>query len=338
MSTPCRQPASSPPLDRLDRELAVLLADAIPVLDLEDQVRARELSAERAARRNADRRHETEVEVTDCVVSRATAPDVRLRSYRPTGRRLPLPGVIHFHGGAFIVGDLETEDRDCRETSFQAGCTVLSVDYRLAPENPFPAAVEDGYDVLRWVEANAEALDIDPTRLAVSGASAGGCIAACVAMMARDQGGPSLCMQQLIYPVLDDRLRTTSAQWTGTPMLTSAQLEVMWRAYLGDWPGTDDVSPYAAPARQTDLTGLPATYMVLAGLDPLRDEALDFASRLIDAGVAVELHHYPDAVHGFDKVGDSALGGRSIHDRNEALAAALEQPSSRLPRVECANG
>jgi acetyl esterase/lipase len=333
MSTTYTQPAASPPLDRLDPELAELLADTDTTLDLEDHARARDLSAERAAQRNANRPHRAEVEVTELVVARATAPDVRVRSYRPTGRRQALPGVIHFHGGAFIVGNLETEDRDCRETSFQTGCAVLSVDYRLAPEDPFPAAVQDGFDVLRWAVSNADLLGIDPSRLAVSGASAGGCIAAVVAMMARDQDGPPLRLQQLIYPVLDDRMRTTSARWDGTPMLTHSQLEVMWRRYLGERAGAEDVSPYAAPGRQIDLAGLPATYMVVAGLDPLRDEALDFATRLIDAGVPVELHHYSDVVHGFDKVGDSAIGGRSIRDRNAALAAALTRPSSRLTGV-----
>lgn len=323
MSTSYSQPAASPPLDRLDPELAELLADTGTALDLEDHARARALSAERAAQRNANRPHMAEIEVTEHVVARATAPGVRLRSYRPTGHRQLLPGVIHFHGGAFIVGDLETEDRDCRETSFQTGSAVISVDYRLAPEDPFPAAVQDGFDVLRWAVSNADVLEIDPSRLAVSGASAGGCIAAVVAMMARDLDGPPLRLAQLIYPVLDDRMRTTSSRWDDTPMLTHPQLEVMWRRYLGERAGAEDVSPYAAPGRQTDLAGLPATYMVVAGLDPLRDEALDFATRLIDAGVPVELHHYPDAVHGFDKVGESAVGGRSIRDRNAALAAAF---------------
>jgi len=200
---------------------------------------------------------------------------------------------------------------------------VVSVDYRLAPEHPFPAATDDGFEVLCWAHANASELQMDPCRLAVSGKSAGGCIAASVAMRARDDGGPALRLQQLVYPVLDDRMKTPSSHWKGTPMLTHSQVEIMWHKYLGDGAGADEVSPYAAPARQTDLAGLPDTYMVVAGLDPLRDEALEFALRLIDAGVSVELHHYPSAVHGFDMLGDTALGERSVSDRNAALVAAL---------------
>jgi acetyl esterase/lipase len=334
MSTSDRHPQ----LDNLDPELEQLLANSGPALDFEDQQQARRLSAARAALRHRSRIDSQSILVTDHVVIGRAGQRVRVRSYRRSDVAGCPAGIVHFHGGAFIVGDLETEDSDCRNTSAQTGCVVLSVDYRLAPEHPFPAATEDGFDVLCWAHAHASELRIDPSRLAVSGTSAGGCIAASVAMRARDTGGPALRLQQLVYPVLDDMMKTPSSHWKLTPVLTHSQVEIMWRKYLGDGAGADEVSPYAAPARQKDLAGLPDTYIVVAGLDPLRDEALEFAIRLIDAGVSVELHHYPSAVHGFDKLGDSTLGERSVSDRNAALVAELTRPVSQSLGKVAANG
>jgi acetyl esterase len=313
--------SATAPLHQIDRELARCLAEGGSPLDLRDPSEARRVSRERATARNASWPEHAVVEIAEHSIIGNSGQEIRMRTYRPAGGRELLPVVVHFHGGAFIVGDLDTEDRECCETSHRAGCLMVSVDYRLAPEHPFPAAVEDAYAALQWVEANASALGVDTGRLAVSGTSAGGCIAAAVAMMARDRGGPRLRLQCLMYPALDDRMSTASSRWTDAPVLAHEQLEVMWLQYVGT-PG-DEISPYAAPARQRDLAGLPATYMVVAGVDPLRDEALHHATRLTDAGVAVELHLFPGAVHGFDRLGDTAMGRRSTTDRNVALGNAL---------------
>ena len=252
----------------------------------------------------------------------ADGHQISVRLYRPRGEADPLPGLVHFHGGAFVVGDLDTEDWDCADTSDQVRCAVFSVAYRLAPEHPFPAAVNDGVDVLRWAAANAGSLGIDRARLGVSGTSAGGCIAAAVALLARDTGGPALRVADLSYPVLDDQLLTGSSRWTDAPVLTRAQLELMWRQYRGPHPARR-LSQYLAPARHDLLSGMPQVHILVAELDPLRDEALGFARRLRDIGGAVEVRRYPGAVHGFDKLGETELGRRARADRITALSAVF---------------
>jgi acetyl esterase/lipase len=266
--------------------------------------------------------HAEEIEVSEHAITSGDGRAIRIRAYVPRIARERLPALVYFHGGAFIVGDLETDDRECRLTCMQAECAVLSVDYRLAPEHPFPAGVEDGFRALLWAAEGAEPLGIDGRRLAVGGASAGGCIAASVALMGRDRGGPRLALQQLIYPVLDDRSRTASSTWMGTPVFDHAQCVLMWEQYL---TGIDrqHIPFYAAPARAERLAGLAPAYILVAGVDPLRDEALEYGRRLLDAGVPVELHHLPGAVHGFDKLGDTPLARRATANRNGCLRAAL---------------
>lgn len=313
------RPASRPPIAP---EIAELLADGPAPLDLTDPATARALSRERAARRNAPRVYEIEIEVSNHAIDCPDGHAIGVRAYRPRTRAGLLPALVHFHGGAFILGDLETEDRDCRLACVRAQCIVVSVDYRRAPEHPFPAAPEDGFSALQWAANDPTVLGVDPARLAVGGTSAGGCVAAAVALMARDRGGPALGLQLLTYPVLDDRLATGSSQWRDTPVFSHREAAVMWDAYLGSGDRSD-LSPYAAPARADDLSGLPLAYITIAGVDPLRDEAIDYALRLLAAGVPVELHHFAGAVHGFDKIGDSGLGRRATDDRHAALAAAL---------------
>jgi acetyl esterase len=173
---------------------------------------------------------------------------------------------------------------------------VLSLDYRLAPEHPFPAAHEDAYAVLGWVADRAVALDVDPDRIAVAGSSAGAAVAAGVALRARDEGGPRLAAQLLEIPVLDDRAATASAQYDDTLMWTRANVLDSWAFYLAGLDG--EPPPYAAPARAVDLAGLPPTYVGVCSADPLRDEGLEYARRLADRGVATELRMYPGLFHG----------------------------------------
>jgi acetyl esterase/lipase len=224
---------------------------------------------------------------------------VPVRVYTPRREDDPKPAIVRFHGGSFVIGDLETDHLDCGSWARDIGAVVVDVDYRLAPEAPFPAGVEDCFAALTWVAAHAAQLGADPARIAVAGSSAGGGLAAAVALMARDRGGPALALQVLNYPALDDRLDTPSMRaFTDTPIFSARHAELAWRYYLGERDG--DVPAHAAPARAADLTGLPPAFLLGCDFDPLRDEGLRYAARLLDAGVPVELHQYPGTVHGFD--------------------------------------
>jgi acetyl esterase len=252
-------------------------------------------------------------------------PEIPVRTYAPAdnGAR-PRPGVVFFHGGAFVMGDMYTEEQRCLRYAADADCVVVSVEYRLAPEHPYPAAIDDCYRALEWTASNAGELGIDPARLAVAGSSAGGALAAAAALRARDTGGPALVFQLLNYPVLDDRMQTPSMRvFDSTPLWTNRSTADMWTHYLGaDHDG--EVSPYAAPARAPDLRGLPPAYVLTAELDPLRDEGIDYARRLMEAGVPTELHCVSGACHGFDIVaGTGALGRRALDEQIQALVRGL---------------
>jgi len=228
------------------------------------------------------------------IASSGQGVQMAIRVYTPlTETGGPKPAVVFFHGGAFILGDLESEHPRCLRYAADAGCVVVSVDYRLAPEHPFPTGVEDCYSALTWAADHAAALNIDPSRVAVAGSSAGGALAAAVALMARDRGGPKLALQMLIYPVLDDSMKTQSMQdFADTPIWDNRNNLAMWNQYLTD---RVNVSSYAAPARATSLEGLPAAYILSAEFDPLRDEAIQYGLRLLQSGVSVELHQVAGA-------------------------------------------
>jgi len=227
------------------------------------------------------------------------APEVAVRIYHPRAEAdAPRPAVFEIHGGGFLVGDLEMMDPWCERVCGELGAVVVSTNYRLAPEHPFPAGIEDCYAALCWTAGNAATLCIDLDRLAIAGQSAGGGLAAGCALMARDRGGPKLCFQLLEIPELDDRLETESMKaFTDTPLWNRPNAEWSWRHYLGpDHEG--EVSPYAAPARATDLSGLPPAYVSTMEFDPLRDEGILYALGMMQAGVPVELHSYPGTFHG----------------------------------------
>ena len=259
------------------------------------------------------------------------APDVAVRLYWPTERPKVLPGIVHCHGGGFTIGDLDQEHGAGIAMADGVGAVVVCVGYRLAPENPFPAGVEDCYAALEWSVAHAAELGIDATRIAVEGGSAGGALAAALTLMSRDRDGPPIAFQALNIPSLDDRLTTPSMrEFVDTPMLTRATSEAMWQHYLGS--DRSDVSPYAAPARATDLRGLPPALIQVAEYDPLRDEGIDYARRLLEAGVSVELHLYPRAFHGFELVHTAAVSRRHGADRIAALRKALHPAGSEGER------
>ena len=247
--------------------------------------------------------------------------DVRVRLYRPD-RPAPHPAILYPHWGGFVAGGLDLVDAAARRMADQVGAVVVSVDYRLAPEHPYPAALDDCWTALTWTVEHSATLGIDPDRVAVVGESAGGGLAAALALRARDWGGPTLAFQALSFPQLDDRLDTVSARaFTDTPMWDRRSASASWRDYLAGQPA----DRYAAPARADDLTGLPPTFVAACEFDPLRDEDLTYATRLVAAGVPTELHLYPGTFHASTAVGTAAVSRRMIDDLITALRTALTE-------------
>ncbi len=222
---------------------------------------------------------------------------IRIRLYRPSAQAV-LPVVVFFHGGGWVMGSIETHDVYCRQLTNASGHAVVSVDYRLAPEDKFPAGLEDAYAATRWVSEHAAEIGVDAKRIAVAGDSAGGNLAAAVCLLARDRGGPGLAFQLLMYPVIDYHFDTPSYRENATGYhLTRAAMIWSWRHYLKN--ELDGRSPYASPLRAQDLSGLPAALIMTAEYDPLRDEGEAYAERLRAAGVPVELRRYDGLIHGF---------------------------------------
>jgi acetyl esterase len=229
---------------------------------------------------------------------------VAVRIYRggeadPTG---PVPVLVYCHAGGFALGNLDTDHRQCVELARRARCTVVSVDYRLAPEHPYPAALDDAIAVLRWVAATATELGVDPARLAVGGSSAGATLAASLAHGAADGSLPAVMFQLLHQPVLDDRETASKAEFCTSPAFDSEAADLMWSYYLGPDPTPAAGSVAAVPARRAELRGLPPALITCAEIDPFRDEAVDYALQLLRAGVSAELHVFPRACHGFDSL------------------------------------
>jgi acetyl esterase/lipase len=251
---------------------------------------------------------------------------IPVRIYRRKNVEGPSPVILYLHGGGFFCGDISSEQPQCIRYALNARCAVVCVAYRLAPENPFPAGLNDCYRTLEFLWDHSQELKLDRNLIAVGGSSAGANLAAAVALLARDRGGPKICFQLLLIPALDDRLETDSAvQFTDTPGFARSEAEVMWRWYLGENP--QDVSPYAAPARAKDLSNLPASYILCAGLDPLRDEGLNYANRLTESGVAVELHLVPSIPHGFASIPSAAISERLLNEQVDVLRSAFARES-----------
>ncbi|WP_245291570.1 alpha/beta hydrolase [Methylosinus sp. R-45379] len=231
---------------------------------------------------------------------------------------------MFFHGGGFMIGDLDFEHARCLKWCHGARLVVVSCDYRLSPEFPYPAPLDDSYASLLWTVENAESIGVDRNRIAVAGASCGGCLAAGALLRNRDDGGPNVALQMLLYPVLDDRLQTRSMiESVSTPGWDQPSSVHMWRRYLGEQ--RQEHPAYAAPARANDLSGLPPTYVMTAEMDPLRDEGIDYAMSLMHAGVSVELHNYAGTYHGFDAVDSAAIARRAIDEQIGALRRALRR-------------
>ncbi len=251
----------------------------------------------------------------------AGGPDVALRVHRPVHADEPLPCLYWMHGGGMIMGNANQDDIRFGNWCARHQIMAISVEYRLAPENPYPAPMEDCYAGLVWVQTNAAELGVDPARIGIGGASAGGGLAAGLALLARDRGlpGPTLASQLLIYPMIDDRQTTPSSSWD-VPIWPPASNRFGWGSYLG--PLVDGNVPiYAAPARATSLAGLPPALVIVGALDGFLDEDVDYALRLNRAGVDVELHVYPGAPHGFDGLlPGTAVAKKASRDIHEWLA------------------
>ena len=266
-----------------------------------------------------------EIGVVRNVMTEGRRGSIPLRVYRPAGvaATAPLPGLVYFHGGGWVIGDLETHDVLCRQLTAGAGITVVSVDYRLAPEHKFPAAIDDAWEATRWVNASAAEPGIDASRLAVGGDSAGGNLAAVVALMARDAGSPAVTFQVLLYPVTDLGAETRSyTDFADGYMLTRDSMRWFVAQYLDSKDQAADWR--ASPLRAATLAGLPPALIVTAGFDPLRDEGRTYAKRLGEAGVSVDDVCYGGMIHGFVPMGrllDS--GNRAVSHIAASLREAL---------------
>jgi acetyl esterase/lipase len=252
------------------------------------------------------------------------APEISLLVLRPVGAAPGAPVFYYMHGGGMIIGDNRTGVGGVLDWAVDNGAVVVSVDYRLAPEHPDPAPVEDCYAGLLWTHAHAAEIGGDPERIVVAGASAGGGLAAGTALLARDRGGPRLLGQLLMCPMLDDRLLTPSShELDGEGIWDATSNRTGWNALLGDRRGGDRVSVYAAPARATDLTGLPAAFVDVGSVETFRDEDIDYAARLLQAGVQTELHVWPGGFHGFDGMAPQASLSRTASATRAAWVRRL---------------
>jgi acetyl esterase/lipase len=256
------------------------------------------------------------------------APDVLVRVYAPAGpppsadaRR---PALLDIHGGGFVLGSIEMEHGFAVSLVRHLGAVVAAVEYRLAPEHRFPAGLEDCYAALVWLHDHADELDVDPARIGVGGQSAGGGLAAATALLARDRGGPPVCFQFLGIPELDHRLETASmTAFDDTPLWNRPNAVKSWEMYLGP-DRSGDVSPYASPSLAEDLSGLPPAYVTTMEFDPLRDEGILYAMRMMAAGVSVELHSYPGTFHGSTLIPTAAVSKRANAEMLAALARGLD--------------
>jgi acetyl esterase/lipase len=241
------------------------------------------------------------VQITNHYIPGADQSEMLIKVYRPnspdTKRR---PALLWIHGGGYVLGHPDADDALCQQFVQAADCVVLSPDYRLAPEHPFPAAIEDCYAALTWLAGAVDEWSIDASRIAIGGASAGGGLAAALALLARDRSGPAICFQMPLYPMIDERNETPSSYEIVHPSVWNrANNAAAWRMYLGEH-ADGEVSPYAAASRAESLAGLPPTYTCVGQLDPFRDETLDYVRRLAQAGVDVEFQLYPGCYHAFE--------------------------------------
>ncbi|WP_420880829.1 alpha/beta hydrolase [Rhodococcus sp. (in: high G+C Gram-positive bacteria)] len=313
-------------MDRIHPDLRSLVP-ALPQVDIAEPAAFRERQRIRATELAAAVVRPPGMAVVDRPVpGPAGAPDVPVRIYTPGGTATGTGALVWFHGGGYVFGEIAASERACVEIADVVGCVVVSVEYRLAPEHPYPAGLDDCFAALTWVADHGDELGVDPERLAIGGVSAGAGLAAGLALRARDESGPRLVYQLLDNPMLDDRMETVSIrEFTDTPLWTHGQAILGWDFYLGG--RSTETPPYAAAARATDLSGLPPAWISANELDPLRDEAIEYALRLMRAGVPVELHHRPGTFHGSNGFPGISVSDRTREDMHLGLKAALAVPN-----------
>jgi acetyl esterase/lipase len=300
--------------DQLDPEIAAAV-EAVPIPDLDTDLLAtiRGFAFPQPELSDAVSRTET------VVPGQVSVP---VRIHAPAVRSGPLPGIVAIHGGGYVIGDRTMYDGLFDRWCLDPGMVAVSVGYRLAPETPYPGPLEDCYQALVWTAARADELGIDPTCLGIYGASAGGGLAAALALLARDRGEVDVAFQFLQYPMIDDRQITPSSRLDGLHVWSRHSNTFGWRSYLGDRYGVD-VPAYAAAARAEDLSGLPPAYVCVGSLDGFRDEDIDYAQRLLQAGVPTELHVLPGAPHGFELMGDSAIARQAVGNADQWIRRQL---------------
>lgn len=265
------------------------------------------------------------VEVRTVTLTGADGTAVRALVYESAGRRQPSGALVWTHGGGYLMGTPESAHAWCSTVARDAGALVVNVDYRLAPEHPFPAGLNDAYAALEWVHAEATSLGVDPARVAVGGDSAGGGLAAALAQMAFDRGGPPVCLQLLEYPMLDDRTATrpvTALVWNNRANAFA------WERYLGHPAGAPEERPWAVPARRDDLRGLPPAWVGVGDIDLFHDEDVAYADRLRHAGVPCELHVEPGMYHAADAIVPTAVSMRAFRMRMLGALQAAFAPSA----------
>ncbi len=264
-----------------------------------------------------------EVTRTDHVVDPAAGVVVRV--HRPVGLDGPLPCLYSIHGGGYILGSYDMDDAKFDKWCRLYGIVGVSVEYRLAPETPYPGPLDDCYAGLQWTIDHAAEIGIDPTKVGITGISAGGGLCAGLALLARDRGELPVAFQLLDCPMIDDRQQTVSSRLDGLPVWSRHSNTFGWRSYLGDLYGTDAIPAHAAPARAEDLSGLPPAYVCVGGADGFRDEDITYALRLNQAGVDAELHVYPGAPHGVRRFAETDIAQRYGRDQEDWLRRQFER-------------
>jgi len=302
--------------DLLDPTIAAV-ADTVPIPDITAEI----LQTLRGAPLGAAPELSDEVERTDHVVS--SDPEVIVRVHRRTGLQGAHPCVYSIHGGGYILGSYAMDDARFDSWCRRFDVVGVSVEYRLAPETPYPGPLDDCDAGLRWVVDHAAELGVDPDRIGITGVSAGGGLAAALALRVRDRGTPTLRFQLLDCPMLDDRQATPSSRLDRLLVWSRISNAFGWQSYLGALYGADDVPYVAAPARCADLRGLPPTFVAVGGADGFRDEDIDYALRCSQAGVATELHVYPGAPHGVQMFPGNAIARQWQRDEDEWLERQL---------------
>lgn len=265
------------------------------------------------------------VRITERVIAGGDQQDMLIKIYEPIrNNNQSLPAVLWNHGGGYVLGHPNSDDSLCESFVIKANCIVVSANYRLAPEHPYPSALEDCYAALKWMTQSSNELNIDVNRVAIAGGSAGGGLTAALALLSRDRKGPKICFQMPLYPMIDDRNVTASSHEITDKLAVwnrGNNIEA-WKMYLGD--ENKSISRYAAPARANDFEGLPPTYTCVGQLDPFRDETIDYVSRLAQAGVDIEFKLYPGCFHAFEHIApDAEISKHAKDEYINALAKAL---------------